>query len=110
MTFTRGLLILLFIGVLGFTISAVRYEGWNLFSVFFGDLKFATWRGQFNFDFSAYIVLSGVWIAWRHKFSGAGILLAAAAPLGILFFAPYLFITSLRAKGDVRKLLLGEER
>ncbi|MEM6349046.1 MAG: hypothetical protein AAF927_34485 [Bacteroidota bacterium] len=105
----RGLWVLQLIGITVLTIFAIRAEGWDLLSIFFGDIKAMNWSGQFNFDFSCYLVLSGLWIAWRHRFSIGSILLGVAASiLGILLFAPYLIWASYQAKGDVKVLLLGE--
>lgn len=105
----RVLLALLFIGIIAFTLVAGLNHGWNLFQVFADDLTAMNWAGQFNFDFSSYLMLSGLWVAWRHQFSGKGLIFGAIASVfGILFFAPYLFIESFKHNGDVRSLLLGE--
>lgn len=107
----RVLLVLQFIGIAGYTFVAGTTHGWDLFSVFVGDLLAFTWPGQFNFDFLSYLTLSGIWVAWRHHFSGTGILLGIiAAIFGILFFAPYLFYALTRAKGEVHEILLGSQR
>ena len=56
-----------------------------------------------------YLILSGLWIAWRHRFSTTGIVLGLiASVLGILFFAPYLLFVSILADGDTKKIVLGE--
>jgi hypothetical protein len=70
-----------------------------------------TWPGQFNLDFLGFLVLSGVWLAWRHHFSPIGLGLGLMGLSGgILFLAPYLLIASYRAEGDVRILFLGKSR
>jgi hypothetical protein len=80
-------------------------------SVFFGDIVAMTWPGQFNLDFSFFLVLSGLWLAWRHHFSPLGLALGLAALFGgSPLLATYLFLASIRAKGDVRVLLLGKAR
>ncbi|MEQ9448599.1 MAG: hypothetical protein RLN70_06775, partial [Rhodospirillaceae bacterium] len=67
-----------------------------------------TWQGQFNTDFMMYLMLSGLWTAWRSGFTAGAVALGAvAAVLGILFLAPYLLYLSYRTKGDLRRLLLG---
>ncbi len=105
----RGLWVLQLVGILVFTFFAVSAEGWNLLSVFVENLTAMNWSGQFNYDFACYLVLSGIWIAWRHRFSVGGILLGIAASiLGILLFAPYLIWASYQAKGDIKVLLLGD--
>ncbi len=99
------------IGICAYTLAAGNEYGWDLFTPFFGELTAFTWSGQFNFDFSTYLMLSGIWIAWRHQFSLSGILMAiVAAIFGILFFAPYLLVESIRTKGDMKELLLGKSR
>lgn len=52
--------------------------------------------------------LAAVWIAWRHNFSGTGLLLAVPAFFGGgLFLTIYLLIASFAAKGAAATLLLG---
>lgn len=101
----RVLLILMTIFIIILTINAVNLQGWNL-------LKHAVltgWQAQFNFDFSCYLFLSALWLAWRYKFKTKGIAIATIAFfLGIFFFAPYLLTISLKTKGNMPELLLGE--
>ncbi len=77
----RILLVLLFLGILGYTAIVVAEHGFNLLQVFFGDIVEMGWPGQFNVDFTSFLTLSA-----------------------------YLFIVSFGAKGDVNKLLLGKVR
>lgn len=35
-------------------------HAWNLFPVFFGDIAAMTWAGQFNADFTGFLLLSGL--------------------------------------------------
>ncbi|MEM6265475.1 MAG: hypothetical protein AAGI38_23435, partial [Bacteroidota bacterium] len=68
-----------------------------------------TWQGQFNFDFWNYLILTALWVAWREKFTIRGILLALTAHVfGLMFLAPYLLIASIKHKGEVKGILLGE--
>jgi len=84
-------------------------HGWNLLSIFFGDMATMTWPGQFDLDFMFMLLLSGLWVAWRHRFSAAGLVLGIVAVFGgALFLSIYLLVVSLRAKGDMREMLLGE--
>lgn len=107
--FLQLLFIAQFIGIAIYTVYVGTHKGWDLASVFFSDLSSLNWAGQFNFDFLNYLVLSGIWIAWRHKFSFTGIISGVIASiLGILFFAPYLFFVSINTKGETKKILLGE--
>ena len=107
----RGLLILLFSGVVIYTAVVVANHGFGLFPVFFGDIAKMAWPGQFNVDFMSLLVLSGLWLAWRHHFSTTGMALGL---LGFFGGAPVLtadlFLASIRAKGDMKVLLLGELR
>ena len=104
----RTLLIVLTIAVAGYTLAAVANEGINLLPHFLNPIFALTWQGQFNLDFMSYLVLSGVWMAWRGGLTGRSIALGLLAPpLGMPFFAPYLVYLTARTGGDPRKLLLG---
>jgi len=86
-------------------------HGWNLIPIFFADIVTMTWPGQFNADFSSFLLLSGLWVAWRNRFSGAGIGLSAVAIFGgMLFLAPYLLYASIQSKGNAKVMLLGQSR
>ena len=107
----RMLLVVFFVSISVYTVIVGINHGWNLFPVFFGDIAAMTWPGQFNVDFLCFLVLSGVWIAWRHHFSMAGIALGAIAFVGgMLYLSLYLLFVSVRCNGDVHSLLLGSER
>lgn len=91
-----------------YTTRVIADHGWGLFGVFFGDMRSMGWPGQFNLDFTLLLALCALWVAWRHRFSGAGLLLGLTAFFGgALFLTAYLFVASLVAKGDVKELLLG---
>lgn len=91
-----------------FSVMAFQKEGADLFSVFFGNILTPGWNAQFNLDFTCYLMLSGLWIMWRNKFSlGSIILGAAAAIIGIMVFASYLLFLLFKEKGDFKKVLLG---
>lgn len=90
------------------TIAAIANGGVDLITPYFSEILALTWQGQFNVDFATYLILSGLWMAWRGGFSKGSIALGVfAPPLGILFFAPYLLYLTSKNSGDVRKLLLG---
>ncbi len=111
MSALRILLLLLALAILPYTFYTIAQEGFTLFSVFFDDLQSLSWSGQFNLDFLTYLILSSLWVAWRHEFSGQGMLLAlCASVLGMCFLALYLLITSFQVKGDLIHLLLGNKR
>lgn len=105
------LLVLLFISVFSYTFIVVMNDGWILFDIFLSQIKQVDWAGQFNLDFSTYLLLSGLWAAWRNNFSGGGILLGIVCSiLGIVVFAPYLIWLSIEAKGNMKEILLGKIR
>ncbi len=52
MTMFRTLLIVIFISLFIYTLSVGNNHGWNLLSVFFGDIVKMNWPGQFNLDFT----------------------------------------------------------
>jgi len=57
------------------------------------------------------LALSAIWVAWRHQFSAAGLGLAVLAFFGGTgFLSAYLLVVSLRAKGGMSEILLGETR
>jgi hypothetical protein len=69
------------------------------------------WPGQFNLDFMSLLTLSGLWVAWRHRFSGPGLALGALAFVGGgLILAAYLLVVSFQARGDINEVLLGKSR
>ena len=107
----RVLLALIASTVLVYTGFVISLQGWNFMPVFFRDIVALTWSGQFNLDFSGLLLLAGLWLAWRHRFSpfgiGLGVLpLVAGAPL----LSIYLLVASVRARGDMKVLLLGSAR
>ena len=111
MTSLRILIVLLFAALAIYTVFAIANEGLNFIPIFIAGLMSMTWQGQFSLDFMTYLVLSAVWIAWRHNFSGIGIVLGFfALTCAMLFFAPYLLYAINRSRGSFETLLLGEER
>jgi hypothetical protein len=77
MTAFRALLIIMILVVLSYTGIVIATHGLGFIPVFFGDIKAMGWSGQFNLDFSGLLVLSGLWLAWRHQFSPAGLALGS---------------------------------
>lgn len=76
-------------------------------SIFFSDLA-NPWRAQFNVDLGLHLLLVAAWIVYRSPSLMAGLLFGALAIMagGIFTFA-YLVAVSLKARGDMRKILLG---
>jgi hypothetical protein len=107
----RAWLIVIFASIAVYTASVMAEHGMNLFPHFFGDMAKLGWPGQFNLDFMFMLSLSGLWVAWRHAFSGAGIALGLLAFFGGAFFLSVYLLFALRdAGGDARVLLLGKSR
>jgi hypothetical protein len=107
----RALLIVLWATIVGYTAIVMANHGMRLLDVFFGDMGAMGWPGQFNLDFMSLLTLSALWVAWRHQFSSAGLVLGALALFGGgLFLTTYLFIVSGQAEGDMKQVLLGKPR
>jgi hypothetical protein len=107
----RVLLLAMFISLLIYTVLVGVKHGWDLLSVFFADIMAMKWPGQFNLDFTFLLMLSGLWLAWRHQFSAIGIIIGILGLFGgSLFLAPYLLYASLKANGEVREIVLGPGR
>lgn len=106
----RALLLVLPVAVVGYTVPVVMNHGLTLFPVFFGDIQKMEWPGQFNMDFMGFLVLSGLWMAWRHHWSPAGLALAVCGFFGgIPMLTSYLLFHSFQAN-DMKSLLLGPQR
>ena len=107
----RPYLVVVLICLTIYTLVVGFNHGWNLFAIFFSNLADLTWSGQFNFDFLTFLGLSGIWVTWRHQFTGSAIALGIIAFFGgMIFLAPYLLRASAQAGGDAKILLLGKER
>jgi hypothetical protein len=88
-----------FLSILAYTAVTIAHHGWNLVPVFFGDMRAMAWPGQFNYDFFTFLLLSGLWTAWRNDFSAAGLALAVVAIFGgMLFLSAYLLWLSYRVR------------
>lgn len=97
--------------LLGYTAVVIAEHGLDLLPVFFGDMAQMTWPGQFNLDFFGFLLLSGLWVAWRHQFSPSGLALAVLAALGGMgFLCIYLLAVSAQTRGDIKTMLLGPRR
>jgi hypothetical protein len=107
----RVLLIALCAILVGYTGVVISNHGMGLLSVFFGDMAAMGWPGQFNLDFMFMLMLSALWVAWRHQFSIAGLVLGLLAFLGgSLFLTAYVFVLSWLTRGDIEQMLLGRRR
>ncbi len=111
MTAFRFLLGTIFVAIAIYTAIVVANHGMGLLPIFFGDMATMTWPGQFNFDFMCFLILSALWLSWRHQFSPAGLVIGLFGLFGGAFFlSAYLLVVSFQVKGDIKALLLGEAR
>lgn len=108
MTLLRNFTLLLFLAITIYTFYVGFVQGWDFITPFLTVLFSMTWQGQFALDFMCYLMLSGLWVAWRGGFSGASIALGLlAAVMGMLIFGVLLLLFIAQSDGDMRKLLLG---
>lgn len=99
------------VAIVGYTSVTIANHGWDLVTIFFGDMAKMAWPGQFNLDFMCFLLLAGIWVSWRHHFRPAGLALGLVAVVGgMMFMSVYLLVQSLRTRGDVAALMLGLER
>lgn len=98
------------LSLIAYTAYVGIHEGWNFLQVALNDVQSLTWRGQFGLDFSSYLVLSGIWIMWRNKFSWSSIGIATVAMIiGIIVFAPYVIYLIVKENYNIKKVLIGEQ-
>lgn len=111
MRMLRAYFALLFVVIAGYTGVVIANHGMGLIPVFFGDMAKLAWPGQFNLDFMCMLSLSALWVAYRHRFRAIGLLLGLCAAVGgASFLSVYLLVESIRARGEIATLLLGENR
>lgn len=108
-TSLKALFIILTAVIAAYTGYVISTEGLGLFQVFIADIIALNWSGQFNLDFSLYLLLSALWIMWRSKFDTASIIIGlVAGVLGMVIFAPYFYYLLSRENGDLKRVLLGK--
>ncbi|MGE0556265.1 MAG: hypothetical protein AB7R55_22790, partial [Gemmatimonadales bacterium] len=94
-----------------YTVKVGVAHGWDLLPIFFAQIAELSWPGQFALDFTTFLSLSAIWVAWRHHFSVGGVAPGVVAFFGgMMFLAPYLLVASAQAAGEVEVLLLGRRR
>ena len=107
----RLFLMLVFSVVTLYTGVVIMHHGMNLLPEFFGDMAALAWSGQFNLDFLCMLILSSLWVAWRHRFTPVGCVLGLLALfLGSFFLSLYLLVESHRCGNNVMTLLTGQRR
>ncbi len=111
MVLFRAFLIAAFCVIAGYTAIVIGAHGSDFIPLFNADIMAMTWRGQFNTDFSCFLLLSAIWVAWRHHFNPVGLVLAVVAFFGgMLFLSAYLLLASFAVRSDAAALLLGPRR
>jgi len=109
MSLLRLFLIVSAVLIFTITLVAINANGFNWPSVFFGDVLALNWRTQFNIDFLIHLILLATWIVWRERFTVKGYLFGFLSIfMGGMFGFLYILYASYKAKGDPRKLLMGE--
>jgi len=92
-----------------YSVIVVANEGWDFVSVALQNTADFSWSGQFGLDFTCYLMLSGLWVAWRGKFTASSIALGLVVMLlGIIVFAPTVLYFLFQTDGDIQKMLLGK--
>ncbi len=105
----RFFLVAVFATVIFYTFIVGSNHGWNIFSPFFGDIAAMNWAGQFNLDFSFFLIFTGLWMAWRNQFNASGIAMGLFTLVaGIPFVSAYLFVLSLKPNVGIKELLIGK--
>lgn len=111
MTGLRTFLAGICLTILLYTLPVVANHGMDLLPVFFGDIAAMGWPGQFNVDFSSFLLMTMLWVAWRNGFSLPGLLLACLVPVGGgMFTSGYLLFLTFSLNGDMAAVLLGKDR
>ena len=111
MTLLRLYTIVFLIVLTVYTLIVMANHGPTLVPVFFNDIAAMAWPGQFNLDFMGFLILSALWVGWRHEYSLTGwILTPLALTGGMMFLTIYLLIMSFRVNGNLIALLIGERR
>ncbi len=111
MTLLRLYALIFFVVLSVYTGIVMANHGANLVPIFFNDMAAMAWPGQFNLDFMGFLILSALWVGWRHEYSLVGWVLTPLALFGgMMFLTVYLLIMSFRVNGDLKALLIGERR
>jgi hypothetical protein len=107
MTLFRTLLLALWILLWILVIRASVELGVGASWVFVTDFAHP-WRAMLNSDFSVHLLLAALWILYRERSPIIGVVCALLALLvGMPFTLMYIFVTTFREDGDMRRVLLG---
>lgn len=91
-----------------FTVLAINGHGFNWPAVAIGDLISLNWRSQFDVDFLIHLFLLATWVIWREGATPKAYLFGVlSVVMGGMFSFPYIIYASIKAKGNVKAMLLG---
>ena len=108
MTYLRIFIALLLAVIVEHTIYTGFTHGWDFLTPFQDGLFSLTWQGQFYLDFLCYLMLSGLWVAWRGGFTAASIALGVSAGImGFVVFGALFLIYTVQSRGNLTAVLLG---
>jgi hypothetical protein len=109
LTVFRAFLVAGWLALLVISVQAFQKLGGGAAGQFyFGDFAHP-WRAQFNLDLGLHLLLAASWMIYRTRNVAIGIACAVLAiNFGAVFTLAYILISSIRAKGDLRKVLLGD--
>jgi len=108
MKILRYFLVLSTIIIYSITVIAINGYGVNWPAVAIGDLASLSWRSQFDIDFIIHLLLLATWVVWREGATTRAYLFGLlSVVMGGMFSFPYIVYTSIKAKGNVKDMLLG---
>jgi len=103
----RMFLLAILAGLGVYTAMVIAHDGMDFLTPFNSAVSMFGWQGQFNLDLIGLFALAAIWIAWRHRFSPAGLMLAVGPLLlGVLYVSGYLLLASFSAR-DGLELVAG---
>ena len=106
--FLKTVLLLQTIALLIYTFITIQNDGINVPGKAMEYVNTMAWIGQFSLDFSCYLLLSGLWVMWRNRFTKSSIVLGLLTMIfGIILFAPYLLYLLRQEKGNIEAVLVG---
>ncbi|MBB4613016.1 hypothetical protein [Novosphingobium taihuense] len=104
-------LIVWLIVMIGYTSVVVVGLGPDFLKPFQKIVEDKGWPGQFGLDLLGFLLLTAFWIGWRHGSGLTGTTLALVVVSGgMIGVSIYLLIAIARCRGDIRSLLLGQDR
>lgn len=102
MTIFRVFLLAILAGLGLYTAMVVARDGMDFITPFSSAVPMFGWQGQFNLDLACMFALAAIWIAWRHRFTPAGLALAVGPLLlGALYISGYLLLAGFSARGGL---------